>query len=135
MGYLLSDRSGSATLGISWADIAVEQPLPGVTRQVIQGECQTLVRYVYAPGVVFPVHHHPQEQITTVLSGRLTFTLEVDDGERTREVALEPGTVLVIPGGRRHGAAVVGGKEVETLNMLSPRRDHDPVFADSGQRP
>lgn len=96
-------------------------------RQVVQGERQTLVRYVYAPGAVFPTHDHSQEQVTVVLRGRLTFTIEDSPGATQRQVALGPGDVLVIPGGAGHGAAVTGGEEVETLNTLSPRRDVDPV--------
>lgn len=130
----MSGDACGATGGVSWTSIPVSEPLPGVTRQVIQGERQTLVRYCYAPGVVFPVHQHPQEQMTAVLRGQLTFTLEDADGGLDREIALGPGSVLVIPGDQRHGAAVVGEEDVETLNMLSPRRDADPVIESTGQR-
>jgi quercetin dioxygenase-like cupin family protein len=131
----LSGDDVVATAGVSWTSVPASEPLPGVTRQVIQGERQTLVRYCYAPGVVFPVHQHPQEQITAVLRGRLTFRLEAAEGGPEQEIALGPGCVLVIPGDQRHGAAVVGGEDVETLNMLSPRRDDNPVIESSGQRP
>lgn len=123
-----------ATRGASWADIPVIQALPGVTRQVIQGQRQTLVRYVYAPNVVFPVHQHPEEQMTVVLHGRLAFTIESNDGGPDRHVELGPGEVLVIPSGTRHGAEVIGTEEVESLNMLSPRREADPVIATREQR-
>ena len=39
---------------ISWERVPVETVYPGITRQVVQGERQTLVRYVYQPGAVFP---------------------------------------------------------------------------------
>ncbi|MGI8643365.1 MAG: cupin domain-containing protein [Thermomicrobiales bacterium] len=123
-----------ATHGVSWANIPAIEAMPGVTRQVIQGERQTLVRYVYAPGVVFPVHQHPEEQMTIVLHGRLAFTIESEDDEPDRHVALGPGEVLRIPGGARHGAEVIGMEEVESLNMLSPRRASDPVIAPREQR-
>ena len=58
---------------VNWSEIPLEEVYPGITRQVVQGERQTLVRYVYQPGSVFPEHHHPQEQVTTVLSGRIEF--------------------------------------------------------------
>ena len=105
----------------SWSDIPAEVVLPGITRQVIHGERQTLVRYVYAPGSVFPEHAHPQEQVTAVLSGEIAFTVA---GERR---VLRAGEVAVLPGGVPHGAEVVGDETVETLNSLSPRRDADPL--------
>ena len=103
----------------AWDEIVPEQVYPGVERQVIDGAHQTLVRYVYRPGAIFPVHAHPQEQITTVLTGRIEFTVA---GET---VVLGPGETAIIPAGIPHGAAVVGDDTVETLNSLSPRRmDH-----------
>ena len=107
----------------AWAEAPAEEVLPGVVRQTVHGARQSLVRYRYAPGTVFPVHAHPEEQITAVLSGRLVFEVA---GER-RE--LGPGGVVVIPGGVPHGAAVVGAEPVETLNALSPRRPTGPSVA------
>jgi quercetin dioxygenase-like cupin family protein len=111
--------SGSRTF--RWEEIEQSEPLPGITRQTIHGDHQTVVRYVYAPGSVFPIHHHPQEQITLVLSGSIAFTV---GGER---VVLGPGEVAVIPGGIPHGATVEGRERVVTLNTMSPRRLDDPL--------
>lgn len=104
----------------AWDAIVPELVHPGVERQVVDGDRQTLVRYVYRPGAVFPVHSHPQEQITTVLSGGIRF--EVDGVP----ILLGPGEVAVIPAGVPHGATVVGDETVETLNALSPRRERHP---------
>jgi quercetin dioxygenase-like cupin family protein len=105
----------------SWDSIAADEVLPGITRQVIHGERQTMVRYVYAPGSIFPVHAHPEEQITVVVSGRIAFT--VDGAERE----LGPGGVAVIPANVPHGARVIGAETVETFNSLSPRRLANPL--------
>ncbi|MEA2514598.1 MAG: hypothetical protein QOJ59_4085 [Thermomicrobiales bacterium] len=107
----------------AWADLPTEEVLPGITRQVVDGGNQTLVRYVYAPGSVFPVHAHPEEQITVVVSGRIAFEI---DGARCE---LGPGEVAVIPPNARHGAVVVGPDVVETFNALSPRRARNPSFS------
>jgi quercetin dioxygenase-like cupin family protein len=107
----------------AWASLPAEEVLPGILRQTVHGERQTLVRYWYAPGSVFPVHAHPEEQITAVLSGRIRF--EVGGGT----LDLGPGEVAVIPGGTPHGAVVVGEEPVETLNALSPRRAVGPVVS------
>ena len=105
---------------VTWDAIVPEQVHPGVARQVVDGDRQTLVRYVYQPGAVFPVHAHPQEQITTVLSGRIRF--EVDGVP----ILLGPGEVAIVPAGVPHGATVVGDDPVETLNSLSPKRTDHP---------
>jgi quercetin dioxygenase-like cupin family protein len=104
----------------NWNQLPLEEVYPGITRQVIHGERQTMVRYIYAPGSVFPEHHHPQEQITTVLTGQIEFEIA---GERQ---LFGPGDVGVIPGNVPHGARVVGDVTVETINTLSPRRDDAP---------
>ena len=105
---------------VAWADIVPDEVYPGVARQMVDGERQTLVRYVYQPGAVFPVHSHPEEQITSVLTGRIRFEVA---GE---PVTLSAGEVAVIPPNVPHGATVLGDEPVETLNTLSPRRNDHP---------
>jgi quercetin dioxygenase-like cupin family protein len=106
---------------IAWDDVPVEQPLPGVYRQTIQGASQTLVRYRYAPGAHFPTHRHPQEQITFVLAGAIVFHI---DGAR---IDLGAGQVAVIPANTPHGADAEGDEWVDTVNCLAPRREAGPA--------
>jgi unsaturated pyranuronate lyase len=106
----------------AWHDIPAEEPMPGVYRQTIHGASQTLVRYRYAPGAHFPIHRHPQEQTTIVLSGAIVFQVA---GER---VPLAAGQVAVIPADTPHGADVEGDEWVDTLNCLAPRRETGPTF-------
>src|SRR5262249_41948535 len=73
---LLAPPDVSQPGSIDWSQVPMETPLPGVSRQTIHGEKQTLVRYVYQPGSVFPTHHHPEEQVTIVLSGSIDFTVD-----------------------------------------------------------
>jgi len=117
--------SGEVELS-SWASIPAEEVFPGISRQVVHGESQTMVRYTYAPGSVFPIHEHPEEQITVVVSGQITFSV---DG---RDVTLAPDAVTVIPANVPHGARVVGSEPVETFNALSPRRLSSP-FGDASE--
>ncbi len=105
---------------MNWSEIPSEDVYAGITRQVVQGQRQTLVRYVYQPGSVFPMHQHPQEQITAVLSGEIEFN--VDGAIAT----LGAGDVAIIPGDTPHGARVIGDVVVETLNNLSPKREQAP---------
>jgi quercetin dioxygenase-like cupin family protein len=111
----------SGARAVDWGELEPEPVLPGITRQVVHGERQTMVRYVYAPGSDFPVHAHPEEQITVVVSGRIAFEI---DGSR---VELGAGQVAVIPPNVPHGAEVIGNETVETFNALSPRRNADPL--------
>ncbi len=113
---------------LAWDALVADEPVSGVRRQIVNGASQTLVRYVYAPGAIFPVHAHPEEQVTVVLRGRIGFDVA---GER---VELGPGEVAVIPGGVPHGAAVVGTEEVETINALSPRRNAHPGESQSASQ-
>ncbi len=112
----MTEPSISPLTAVSWDAIPVNEPLPGVQSQTVHGEHQTVVRYRYAAGSIFPVHAHPQEQITIVLTGNIAFLL---DGQR---VELGPGQVIMIPGDTPHGAEVVGAASVETINTLTPRR-------------
>jgi quercetin dioxygenase-like cupin family protein len=106
-----------------WSSIPAEEVFPGISRQVVHGERQTMVRYLYAPGSIFPIHQHPEEQITVVISGQIAF--HVDSAERT----LGPGGVAIIPPNVPHGAKVVGDETVETFNAMSPRRSVSPFGA------
>lgn len=117
---LMWDTMTERAKTVNWSEVPVEDVYPGITRQVVQGERQTLVRYVYQPGSVFPIHQHPQEQITAVLYGEIEFNVA---GEVAR---LGTGDVAIVPGNTPHGARVTGSDVVETLNNLSPRRDQAP---------
>ncbi|RPD96100.1 cupin domain-containing protein [Candidatus Pantoea deserta] len=56
----------------------------GVTRRILaHGGALMAVEVTFQQGAVGPLHHHPHEQLTYVLSGRFSFTI---DGE-TREVS------------------------------------------------
>ena len=106
---------------IDWAQHSTEHPFAGIERQTVHGENQTIVRYIYQPGSIFPVHRHPEEQVTIVLSGSIDFTV---DG---RPLTLSAGESALIPADVPHRATVTGSDVVETLNTMSPRRRIDPM--------
>jgi quercetin dioxygenase-like cupin family protein len=88
--------------------IAGDEPYPGVVRRVLDARGATLTRYEFAPGAAFPLHRHPQEQITLVEHGLVEFTV---NGEVQR---LGPGGYSVVPGDVEHGlrAGVEGARIV-----------------------
>ncbi|WP_311790291.1 MULTISPECIES: cupin domain-containing protein [Pantoea] len=80
----------------------------GVTRRVLaHGGTMMAVEVTFERGAVGPLHHHPHEQLTFVLSGRFAFTIagvtqEVSAGDTLYKgpnvehgcVCLEAGTLL-----------------------------------------
>ena len=73
-------------------------------REVIQ------VRVDFAPGVAFPPHSHPGEEIAFVLEGELEYRLEGKP-----PVTLKAGEALFIPAGAVHAARNVGSVSAAEL--------------------
>jgi quercetin dioxygenase-like cupin family protein len=71
--------------------------VPG--REVVQ------VRVEFDPGVAFPRHKHPGEEIVNVLEGSLEYQVE-----GKAPVTLRAGDVLFIPAGTIHAAKNVGSR-------------------------
>lgn len=96
----LSQQQGIKRTDLQRHDINV----PG--REVVQ------VRVELAPGVAFPKHTHPGEEIIYVLEGSLEYQVEGKP-----PVTLKAGDVLFIPAGKIHAAKNVGsgnGSELAT---------------------
>src|SRR5687767_6061296 len=92
--------------------------VPG--REVIQ------VRVDLDPGVTFPLHAHPGEEIIYVLEGVWEYQV---DGKGT--MRLEAGEVLFIPAGVKHGAKNVGaGKGSELATYIVEKGKPLVVLAD-----
>ncbi len=93
-----------------------QTPPPGVTRTELQrhdlsspGREMVQVRVGLAPGVAFPDHRHPGEEIINVLEG--TFEYRVAG----RPVTVAAGGVLFIPAGAVHSARNNGSGEAVEL--------------------
>ena len=83
---------------------------PGVTRTdllrhdlSVSGREVIQVRVDFAPGVAFPPHSHPGEEIAYVIEGLLEYRLEGQP-----PVTLKAGEALFIPAGTIHSAKNVG---------------------------
>ena len=98
-----------------WHAEPVEQLNPKIGRQMIHTETMTLARVILQRGAVVPEHEHPNEQIATVVSGRLRFVV----GSEEREVG--PGESVLIPGGVPHRVDVLEDSVV--LDAFAPRRE------------
>jgi quercetin dioxygenase-like cupin family protein len=92
---------------------------PGVRRTELQrhdlsvpGREVVQVRVDFGPGVVFPRHNHPGEEIVNVLEGSFEYQVE-----GKAPVTLAAGDVLFIPAGAIHAVKNVGrgnGSELAT---------------------
>jgi len=59
----------------SWKKTDKKALDPKLSQQVFSTSNIMVVRYVYQPGLHFPEHSHPQEQVTIVQEGRLEFKI------------------------------------------------------------
>ena len=64
---------------LRWSEEPVEQLSAAIGRQLIHTETMTLARVLLARGAVVPLHEHENEQIATVLEGRLRFVVDGDE--------------------------------------------------------
>jgi len=79
------------------------------------GERLTIGEVVISAGTTLPMHDHPHEQVTYVLSGQMEFTV----GERTGVAG--PGEVVLIPGGVRHGGRTLS--DCRLIDVFTPVRE------------
>ena len=69
----------------------IEQISPLVQRQYLSGTQSTMVKWTVKAGGVFPLHHHVNEQVTWIVSGRC------DVFSQGRKFSVEAGSVIIIP--------------------------------------
>lgn len=100
---------------VSWAELDEERLNEKISRKMIIGKNEMLVRLSLEKGAVVPAHNHVSEQITSVLSGSLVFTI---DG---REITVKAGEVLVIPPSLVH--SVVALEDSIAIDTFSPLRE------------
>jgi quercetin dioxygenase-like cupin family protein len=96
-------------------EIAAETPYAGIERRVLTTSKATVQEYRFEPGATFPLHHHPQEQITLVLDGDLEFTAGDDRHDLTA------GAWSVVAGDVEHGITA-GPAGARFLAILVPPR-------------
>lgn len=75
----------------SYDDVPVNDIAPGVHTRFVVGDTIMLNRVLFDEGAMSPLHNHSEEQIVTLVSGRM----RVASGEQ--EYILEPGDVAIFP--------------------------------------
>lgn len=99
--------------------IDCEEPYPGILRQSFSTERATVSRYTFSPRASFPLHRHPQEQITLVEQGSVEMTIE---GKPT---TMGAGAFSVVPGNVEHGITA-GDSGARIVAVVMPQRAVHP---------
>ncbi|MDT8442441.1 MAG: cupin domain-containing protein [Desulfuromonadales bacterium] len=94
--------------------IPVEVLAPGITRQVVHGTQTTFSRWQLSAGSSVPLHHHVNEQITWIISGRA----EVLSGGIKYE--LLAGEIMVFAPNVEHAFNIL--EDTVAIDIFSPAR-------------
>jgi quercetin dioxygenase-like cupin family protein len=100
---------------ITLETLPVREIFPGVRARLVHTERVTLSWVVLDEGATFPDHHHPHEQVVSVLEGQLNLVV---NGER---VALTAGQAYVIPPHAPHSGRAV--TKCRVLDTFAPTRE------------
>lgn len=88
----------------------------GVRRRITVDGAQLMITEVeFEAGAVGALHHHPHEQATFIVRGRVRFTIE------DQEYDLSAGRTIHIPSMKRHG--VVAIEPSLLMDVFSPPRE------------
>ena len=79
-----------------WDQVEKEQMNALLARQVIHGTKMTVARIHLSKGCVVPLHHHVNEQLSVLETGKLRFVV----GDE--EVIMRAGDMVMIPGDVPH---------------------------------
>ncbi len=100
----------------SWLKTGKKVLDPKLSQQIFSTGSVMLVKYVYDPGLNFPEHSHPQEQVTMVEEGTLEFEI---DGEK---VILHAGDICAIPANIPHSTSV-GKARAVAISIFTPVKE------------
>ncbi len=95
---------------------ASKELIPGINIRSFWGKKMTLITVEVDPGTHLPAHSHRFEQIGTVISGEISFTI----GGETR--LLQAGACYIIPGDVVH-SGIAGDAPVHLVEAFSPVRE------------
>jgi quercetin dioxygenase-like cupin family protein len=104
-----------------FASLGEEEVYPGVRRRTFSSEQATVNRYEFDAGGTFPIHRHPNEQITLVEHGSVAFTVAGETAE------LGAGSWSVVAPDVEHGITA-GPEGARILAIVVPRRDRSDDY-------
>ena len=101
-----------------WEDIAPDNPIPMLYRQMLSGDRILVDMVKLEPGCKVALHHHESEQIAYVISGRVKWGIGEPGSADRREFEMTDGEVLHLPSNLPHEVLAI--EETRILDMLSP---------------
>ena len=102
---------GRYTVG-SWQHLEAQDAQTYLEQEIISTQRITVVRCLYRPGSDFPLHAHPQEQITIVEEGQLRVRIDQE------EICLQQGEMISIPPQVHHATFVPGSERARAINLF-----------------
>lgn len=103
-------------------ELPAEEVYAGVVRRSFSSDRATVTTYSFEPGAAFPLHRHPQEQITLVESGEVDMTV----GDQVERLAA--GDWNVVPPDLPHGLQA-GTSGARVLAIVIPRREAADAYS------
>jgi quercetin dioxygenase-like cupin family protein len=103
----------------NWATIPSEELNEKTVRQVVHTERLTIARLLLRAGAVVGMHHHENEQVTMMKSGKLRFVF--GGTEAGREIVVQGGDVLQIPPNVPHMVEAL--EDSIATDVFSPPRE------------
>jgi quercetin dioxygenase-like cupin family protein len=101
-----------------WRDEPEERLSPTIGRRVLHTEDMTIAWITLAKGAVVPTHQHSNEQVATVIEGRLRFRIGPGDGE---ELIASAGESVPLPSNIPHWVEAL--EDTTVLDVFTPKRD------------
>ncbi len=96
----------------NYEDLPVNDIASGVHTRFVVGDTVMLNRVLFDEGAMSPLHNHSEEQIVTLVRGRMRVA------SRDREFILEPGDVVIFPAYVPHRLeALEESVTIETLGV------------------
>ncbi|MBX3403050.1 MAG: cupin domain-containing protein [Phycisphaeraceae bacterium] len=114
----------------SFDQIPIDRPMPLIDRKRIIGSKMMISHVTLHKGLKVATHHHENEQISVVLSGRIRFSIGPADAAKFIE--LGAGQVVHLPGNVPHAAEAL--EECVLLDLFSPPSATTGVDAQGGNR-
>ena len=97
-----------------WEQMEEEALNPLLKRRYITGEHMTLAKFSLKKGCIVPAHAHANEQMSTVLDGKVEFVI---NGEK---FVASAGQTVIMPPFSKHGVEAL--EDCELLEVFSPIR-------------
>jgi quercetin dioxygenase-like cupin family protein len=89
-----------------------------ITRRIVSGDQVMSAEIFLAKGDDVPRHSHPNEQVSHILSGALSFSLGEEGADEV--VVVRGGEVLVIPANLPHAAVAL--EDTLAIDIFAPPR-------------